>query len=212
MIATKWLCFCLFDSLFFPDDEDMYDAESNDAVSCDPLEMEQTKDGYRLVMDVPSKFFGYIIGQKGETRKRIEHDTGTHLDIPKAHTRLEEISKLMINLTLALETLMLNNALNAFQLKKKQVGNQDKCHPGAFRSPLILDKTLHNISQIVIPPLTFSSYSLKPQDSFGEFDNFVLDLQKVQEIIRKHHQTFLQLFGMTYCNAILLNGKFSLCT
>ena len=38
---------------------------------------------------------------------------------------------------------------------------------------------------------------LKPQDSFGEFDNFFLDLQKVQEIIRKHHQTFLQLFLMT---------------
>ena len=35
---------------------------------------------------------------------------------------------------------------------------------------------------------------LKPQDSLGEFDNFFLDLQKVQEIIKKHHQTFLQLF------------------
>ena len=34
---------------------------------------------------------------------------------------------------------------------------------------------------------------LKPKDSFGEFDNFFLDLQKVQEIIRKHHQTFLQI-------------------
>ena len=28
---------------------------------------------------------------------------------------------------------------------------------------------------------------LKPQDSFGEFNNFFLDLQKVQGIIRKHH-------------------------
>ena len=53
---------------------------------------------------------------------------------------------------------------------------------------------------------------LKPQDSFGEFNKFFLDLQKVQEIIRKHHQTFLQLFGMTYCYAILPNGKLSLCT
>ena len=52
---------------------------------------------------------------------------------------------------------------------------------------------------------------LKPQDSFGEFNNFFLDLQKVQEIIRKYHQTFLQLFGMTYCNEILPNGKLSLC-
>ena len=53
---------------------------------------------------------------------------------------------------------------------------------------------------------------LKPQDSFGELDNFFLDLQKVQEIITKHHQTFLQLFWMTYCNAILPHGKLSLCT
>ena len=53
---------------------------------------------------------------------------------------------------------------------------------------------------------------LKPQDSFGEFNKFFLDLQKVREIIQKHHQTFLQLFGMTYCNAILPNGKLSLCT
>ena len=49
---------------------------------------------------------------------------------------------------------------------------------------------------------------LKPQDSFGEFDKFFLDLQKVQGIIRKHHQTFLQLFWMTY--AILPSGKLSL--
>ena len=45
--------------------------------------------------------------------------------------------------------------------------------------------------------------NLKPQYSLGEFNKFCLDLQKVQEIIKKHHQTFLQLFGMTYCNAIL---------
>ena len=53
---------------------------------------------------------------------------------------------------------------------------------------------------------------LQPQDSFGEFNKICLDLQKVQEIIRKHHQTFLQLFGMTYCNVILPYGKLSLCT
>ena len=52
-------------------------------------------------------------------------------------------------------------------------------------------------------------YCLKPQDSFGEFDpKKSLNLQKVQEIIRKHLQTFLQLFWMTYCNAILPSCKF----
>ena len=35
---------------------------------------------------------------------------------------------------------------------------------------------------------------LKPQDSFGEIDQKKNYLQKVQKIIRKHHQTFLQLF------------------
>ena len=54
---------------------------------------------------------------------------------------------------------------------------------------------------------------LKPQDSFGEVDPKTnLDLQKVQEIIRKYHQAFLQLICMTCCNAILPRGKFSLCT
>ena len=40
---------------------------------------------------------------------------------------------------------------------------------------------------------TFSQ-ALKPQDSFGESNNIFLDLQKVQEIIRKHRQTFPQCF------------------
>ena len=45
---------------------------------------------------------------------------------------------------------------------------------------------------------------LKPQDSFGEISQKKnLDLQKVQEIIRKHHQTFVQMFWMTGCNAII---------
>ena len=58
----------------------------------------------------------------------------------------------------------------------------------------------------------FTSGGLKPQYSFGEFEKKKnLDLQKVQEIIRKYHQTFLQLFGMTYCNAFWPNGKLSLC-
>ena len=32
-------------------------------------------------------------------------------------------------------------------------------------------------------------YQLKPQVSFGEVDKFFLDLQKMQEFIRKHHHT-----------------------
>ena len=56
---------------------------------------------------------------------------------------------------------------------------------------------------------------LKPQDSFREFHNFFLDLQKVQEIIRKHHQTFMELlWNLNYiwlCN-IAQWQILSLCT
>ena len=53
----------------------------------------------------------------------------------------------------------------------------------------------------------------KPQYSFGELGIFFLDLQKVQEIIRKHNLTFLQLLWMTNnCNAILPSCKLSLYT
>ena len=81
---------------------------------------------------------------------------------------------------------------------------------------IVINVTHGRVSIVKLLKLTslivFVSPLLKPQDSFGEFDNFFLDLQKVHEIIRKHHHTFLQLFGMTYCNAILPNGKLSLCT
>ena len=61
---------------------------------------------------------------------------------------------------------------------------------------------------------SYQTLILKPQDSFGEFEEEKkIDLQKVQEIIKKHHdETFLQLFWMTYRNAILPSGKLLLCT
>ena len=68
------------------------------------------------------------------------------------------------------------------------------------------------VAGLYLCPTIFPPFLLKPQDSFSEFKNFFLDLQKVQEIIRKHHQIFLQLFWMTYCNAILPSAKLSLCT
>ena len=34
-------------------------------------------------MDVPSAYFKFIIGKKGETRKRIENETKTQVRIPK---------------------------------------------------------------------------------------------------------------------------------
>ena len=43
-----------------------------------------------------------------------------------------------------------------------------------------------------------------PKLSCGEFNNFFLNLKKKQEIIRKRHQTFLQMFWMTYRNVIIV--------
>ena len=48
-------------------------------------------------------------------------------------------------------------------------------------------------SASVEPCIVITIVPLKPQDSFGELGIFFLDLQKVQEIIRKHHQTFCKI-------------------
>ncbi|XP_028989472.1 activating signal cointegrator 1 complex subunit 1 [Betta splendens] len=50
---------------------------------CDTHFIEQTDRGYRCAIDVPSVLYKYIIGKKGETRRRIESDTKTSISIPK---------------------------------------------------------------------------------------------------------------------------------
>lgn len=50
---------------------------------CDALNIESTEKGYRYAMDVPSVLYKYIIGKKGETRKRLEAETHTSVNIPK---------------------------------------------------------------------------------------------------------------------------------
>ncbi|XP_042364445.1 activating signal cointegrator 1 complex subunit 1 [Plectropomus leopardus] len=51
--------------------------------TCDTNLIEQTDKGYRCAIDVPSVLYKYIIGKKGETRKRLEFDTKTSISIPK---------------------------------------------------------------------------------------------------------------------------------
>ncbi|XP_072312561.1 activating signal cointegrator 1 complex subunit 1 [Eucyclogobius newberryi] len=51
--------------------------------SCDTHCVEQTERGFRCAIDVPSVLYKYIIGKKGETRRRLEHDTKTNISIPK---------------------------------------------------------------------------------------------------------------------------------
>lgn len=51
--------------------------------SCDTHLIEQTDKGFRCAIDVPSVLYKYIIGKKGETRRRLESDTKTSISIPK---------------------------------------------------------------------------------------------------------------------------------
>ncbi|XP_018554770.1 activating signal cointegrator 1 complex subunit 1 [Lates calcarifer] len=61
-----------------PESEDLAADET-----CDTYIIEQTDKGYRCAIDVPSVLYKYIIGKKGETRRRLESDTKTSISIPK---------------------------------------------------------------------------------------------------------------------------------
>ncbi|CAG5905098.1 unnamed protein product [Menidia menidia] len=64
----------------------MEPSESEDLAeeeSCQSHFIEQTDKGYRCAIDVPSVLYKYIIGKKGETRRRLEYDTKTSVSIPK---------------------------------------------------------------------------------------------------------------------------------
>ncbi|XP_011617159.2 activating signal cointegrator 1 complex subunit 1 [Takifugu rubripes] len=61
-----------------PESEDCADDEI-----CDTYVIEQTDKGFRCAIDVPSVLYKYIIGKKGETRRRLEFDTKTSINIPK---------------------------------------------------------------------------------------------------------------------------------
>lgn len=46
-------------------------------------EVESTAAGYQLRVQLPSVFYKYIIGKKGETKKRLESETRTQIRIPR---------------------------------------------------------------------------------------------------------------------------------
>ncbi|XP_071955789.1 activating signal cointegrator 1 complex subunit 1-like isoform X2 [Antedon mediterranea] len=60
--------------------EDEFTCDDGPCVIDDIKLIEQ---GYQIQINVPSAFYGYIIGKKGETRKRIETETGANIIIPK---------------------------------------------------------------------------------------------------------------------------------
>ena len=52
--------------------------------SCEiAVNVEETSNGLRLSLAVPNAYFKYIIGKKGETKRRIEEETNTQIRIPR---------------------------------------------------------------------------------------------------------------------------------
>ncbi|XP_071479283.1 activating signal cointegrator 1 complex subunit 1-like [Diadema antillarum] len=71
-------------------DECMLDAEMDDE-SCDQVEIMKFGDLFKVVMEVPAAFFGFIIGRRGEMKRKIEEETQTKVDIPRGN-QVERIS------------------------------------------------------------------------------------------------------------------------
>ena len=71
--------FHLINGTVFILEEDSY----ADELVNDSLNIEQTDNGFRLRIPIPSVYFKYIIGKKGETKRKIENDTRTQIRIPK---------------------------------------------------------------------------------------------------------------------------------
>ncbi|KAJ3608190.1 hypothetical protein NHX12_025240 [Muraenolepis orangiensis] len=67
---------------FYHEERPEYEELATDEV-CESQLIEETDKGFRCSIDVPSVLYKYIIGKKGETRKRLETDTKTSINIPK---------------------------------------------------------------------------------------------------------------------------------
>lgn len=66
------------------EEENFYTGPSDCADEpCDAFVVEETDKGFQCRVEVPSPLYKYIIGKKGETKKRIETETRTSISIPK---------------------------------------------------------------------------------------------------------------------------------
>lgn len=82
---------------FNPEDEELEGGDyPPDLTYCDEacdvdIDIEDTGRGFRYVMTVPNAYYKYIIGKKGETKRRLEIETRTQIMVPKPGDRKEEI-------------------------------------------------------------------------------------------------------------------------
>ncbi|NXL86303.1 ASCC1 protein, partial [Alectura lathami] len=66
------------------EDDDFYAGPGDCADEpCDAFVVEETEKGFQCRVEVPSPLYKYIIGKKGETKKRLETETRTSISIPK---------------------------------------------------------------------------------------------------------------------------------
>ena len=57
------------------------------------MDFQETSKGFSLSVDVPSCFFGVIIGKGGEKKKRIEQETQCQIEIPRHGDHSDVIGK-----------------------------------------------------------------------------------------------------------------------
>ena len=55
----------------------------DEACDASGLQVEKTEEGYKLCMEIPSLLYRFIIGKRGETKRKIEKETGTQIMIPR---------------------------------------------------------------------------------------------------------------------------------
>ncbi|XP_059585902.1 activating signal cointegrator 1 complex subunit 1 isoform X2 [Alligator mississippiensis] len=66
------------------EEEDFYTGPGDCADEpCDAFTVEETERGFQCKLEAPSPLYKYIIGKKGETKKRLEMETRTSISIPK---------------------------------------------------------------------------------------------------------------------------------
>ena len=92
LLSLNVLLLCTF-SAYKTSPEYTQDLTYCDEICDANLNIEATDKGYRIIMMVPSPYFKYIIGKKGETKKRIEVETRSQILVPKPGEQREEIGK-----------------------------------------------------------------------------------------------------------------------
>ncbi|NWY05549.1 ASCC1 protein, partial [Nothoprocta ornata] len=70
---------------YHPEEEEDFCAGPGDRADepCDAFAVEETEKGFQCRVEVPSPLYKYIIGKKGETKKRLETETRTSISIPR---------------------------------------------------------------------------------------------------------------------------------